>query len=109
MLEGSVLEANFVRLLHCAETLSASDDLKCSEFLSYCRKLQELYNSLTKSSLRPAAEYLHVYKSRVSYASYTWILIEIQPIAHALDFAKRRREPLSPSNFFGTHVTVFYR
>ncbi|KAL5962433.1 Vesicle transport protein USE1 [Taenia solium] len=93
MLEGSVLEANFVRLLHCTETLSASDDLKCSDFPSYCRKLQELYGSLAKSSLRPAAEYLHIYKSRVSYTSYTWILIEVQPtIDHLSGFTKRCSE-----------------
>ncbi|VDK41396.1 unnamed protein product [Taenia asiatica] len=88
MLEGSVLEANFVRLLHCTEILSVSDDLKCSEFPSYCRKLQELYGSLAKSSLRPAAEYLHIYKSRVSYTSYAWILIEIQPIDSRKDVHK---------------------
>ncbi|VDM18655.1 unnamed protein product [Hydatigera taeniaeformis] len=69
MLEGSVIEANFVRLLDCAEIISASDKLTCDEFLSYRRKLQELYNSLTKASLRPAAEYLHIYKSRVDHLS----------------------------------------
>ncbi|CDS35864.1 vesicle transport protein USE1 [Echinococcus multilocularis] len=65
MLGGSVLEANFVRLLHCTETLSVSDSRKSSQSLLYRRKLQELFDSLTKSSLRPAAEYLHIYKNRI--------------------------------------------
>lgn len=66
MSSGAVLEANFVRLLHCTETLSASGTFGHDDLLIYYKKLHELLNSLTKSNTRPAAEFLHIYKTRVS-------------------------------------------
>ncbi|KAM7540649.1 hypothetical protein Aperf_G00000044602 [Anoplocephala perfoliata] len=69
MSAGAVLEANFVRLLQCTESLSTSENLNYYEFSVYYQKLQELLYSLTKSKLRPAAEFLHIYKSRVEQLS----------------------------------------
>lgn len=65
MANVATLEADFVRLLQCTESLSASENFNCYEFSVYYQKLQELLYSLTKSKLRPAAEFLHIYKTRV--------------------------------------------
>lgn len=70
MTAGVNLEASFVRLLQCTESLLASENLNYYEFLAYYQKLQELLHNLTNSRLRPAAEFLRIYKTRVVIGSY---------------------------------------
>ncbi|VDO04156.1 unnamed protein product [Rodentolepis nana] len=65
----AILEANFVRLLHCTEGLAASKNFNYDEFADYYQKLHELLRNLTDSKLRPTAEFLHIYKSRVDQLS----------------------------------------
>lgn len=67
MTSGSLVEANFVRLLHCTENLSTSENLTYYEFSTYFQKLQELLQTLANSKLKPAAEFLHIYKTRVCF------------------------------------------
>ncbi|VDL61600.1 unnamed protein product [Hymenolepis diminuta] len=69
MTVGVDSEANFVRLLQCTESLLASENLNYYEFLGYYQKLQELLHSLTESRLRPAAEFLRIYKRRLDRLS----------------------------------------
>ncbi|VDN16771.1 unnamed protein product [Dibothriocephalus latus] len=61
-----VLETNFVRLLNCTEDLAEANETKAWRYSIYISKLEEMLNGLSSVSPRPTAEFLHIYKARVS-------------------------------------------
>ncbi len=61
----SIIEADFVRLICSAEDLSSSGGAFESELLVMYEKLQQLLATLKAAKRRPAAEFLHIYSTRV--------------------------------------------
>ena len=75
MSEFAVLEANLVRLLHCTESLGSLNNLSTAEYRTNYRKLRSMLHSLSNGILKPAAEFLHVYKRRV-FVSFSLCLFQ---------------------------------